>query len=384
MPGHSQRGDVPWLSIDGYSWYGTFHGGRIFNSFKISTYKNSLILWVMCLILDGRERDGFLVGPRWIQCNQRISLNYHECLSMVTCWDCRYIIYVICHSMYSHIWMCIWYMCILIIYIYISTFGNHWSKFATFEFTAGCPSSSPKKSRSQMCSESRCLGPATMCLTLYLGYALTGELFHSSRCCMLRLEPGYQKHDTDSFWQPFWGKDWWIFELVSQTLSPTSFLSIITQDHIWKVAGYEAMQKKTNTPDDFSFDKCPRALMFERARHSKESWQSCDVSCFTIEPRRVKSPRWWQWMIFESYHQLHVFFSGMGQHMWISIEHILCLWRWWRGWWLNYIVIIDCYYSYSIIVIHDHVVDDHDSWWIGLNGDVCSPFTSMWRWPPHT
>ena len=37
-------------------------------------------------------------------------------------------------------------------------------------------------------------------------------------------------------------------------------------DHIWKVAGYEAMQKKTNTPDDFSFDKCPRALMFERAR----------------------------------------------------------------------------------------------------------------------
>lgn len=119
MPGHSQRGDVPWLSIDGYSWYGTFHGGRIFNSFKISTYKNSLILWVMCLILDGRERDGFLVGPRWIQCNQRISLNYHECLSMVTCWDCRYIIYVICHSMYSHIWMCIWYMCILIIYIYL-------------------------------------------------------------------------------------------------------------------------------------------------------------------------------------------------------------------------------------------------------------------------
>lgn len=41
MPGHSQRGDVPWLSIDGYSWYGTFHGGIIFNSFKISTCKNS-------------------------------------------------------------------------------------------------------------------------------------------------------------------------------------------------------------------------------------------------------------------------------------------------------------------------------------------------------
>lgn len=183
-----------------------------------------------------------------------------------------------------------------------------------------------------MCCESRCLGPATMCLTLYLGYALTGELFHSSRYCMLRLEPGYQKHDTDSFWQPLWGKDWWIFELVSQTLSPTSFLSIITQDHIWKVAGYEAMQKKTNTPDDFSFDKCPRALMFERARHLKESWQYCDVSCFTVEPRRVKSPHWWQWMIFESYHQLHVFFFyGMGQHMWISIEHILCLWRWWWG-----------------------------------------------------
>lgn len=35
---------------------------------------------------------------------------------------------------------------------------------------------------------------------------------------------------------------------------------------IWKVAGYEEMQKKTHTPDDFSFDKCPRALMFERAR----------------------------------------------------------------------------------------------------------------------
>lgn len=53
---------------------------------------------------------------------------------------------------------------------------------------------------------------------------------------------------------------------------------MITQDHIWKVAGYEAMQKKTNTPDEFSFDKCPRALMFERARHLKESWQCCDVS----------------------------------------------------------------------------------------------------------
>ena len=37
------------------------------------------------------------------------------------------------------------------------------------------------------------------------------------------------------------------------------------QADIWKVAGYEEMQKKTHTPDDFSFDKCPRALMFERA-----------------------------------------------------------------------------------------------------------------------
>lgn len=37
-------------------------------------------------------------------------------------------------------------------------------------------------------------------------------------------------------------------------------------EDIWKVGGYEAMQKKTHHPDDFSFDKCPRALMFERAR----------------------------------------------------------------------------------------------------------------------
>lgn len=75
-----------------------------------SVHAKTLILWVMCLILDGRERDGFLVGPRWIQCNQRISLNYHECLSMVTCWDCRYIIYVMSQYVFSYLNVYVVYM----------------------------------------------------------------------------------------------------------------------------------------------------------------------------------------------------------------------------------------------------------------------------------
>ena len=36
------------------------------------------------------------------------------------------------------------------------------------------------------------------------------------------------------------------------------------KDHIWKVGGYEVMQEKSKS-DEFSFEKCPRALMFERA-----------------------------------------------------------------------------------------------------------------------
>ena len=242
-----------------------------------------------------------------------------------------------------------------------------------------------------MCCESRCLGPATMCLTLYLGYALTGELFHSSRCCMLRLEPGYQKHDTDFFWQPFWGKDWWIFELVSQTLSPTSFVSIITQDHIWKVAGYEAMQKKTNTPDDFSFDKCPRALMFERARHLKESWQSCDVSFLPSNQgglrARIGGNGWFlnptinsmcssfmAWgSICEFPSNIYCVYGDDGEDDDSTLLSFLITQ-------LLLLISINIPLLWFMII----VVNNHDSWWIGLNGDLCNPFTSMWRWPPHT
>jgi len=37
-------------------------------------------------------------------------------------------------------------------------------------------------------------------------------------------------------------------------------------EEIWKVGGYGELQAKSDTPDDLSFDKCPRALMFARAR----------------------------------------------------------------------------------------------------------------------
>lgn len=40
--------------------------------------------------------------------------------------------------------------------------------------------------------------------------------------------------------------------------------SSAAEDHIWRVGGYEVMQEKSKS-DEFSFEKCPRALMFERA-----------------------------------------------------------------------------------------------------------------------
>ena len=42
----------------------------------------------------------------------------------------------------------------------------------------------------------------------------------------------------------------------------TTYLS---STHIWKVGGYEHLQAKSGS-DDFSFEQCPRAKMFERAR----------------------------------------------------------------------------------------------------------------------